>query len=112
MTKNSMIAILTAIQNIDFEGKDTVIEELNKELNRGAAEKAAKSALYDAAKEVIFETLRAASSPVTASELFESCAKRLPDGFSKAQVQYGLVHQWADDVIKTTGKVNTYSLKV
>ena len=35
----------------------------------------------------------------------------LPEGFSKGKVQYAVTRLWADEVTKTEGKVNTYSLR-
>ena len=111
MTKASLSAIFNALTNVDFEGKETAMQELEKELHRGEAEKAAKAALYDAAKVVVLNALRVANVPVTVAELFEECKGELPHGFTKAQVQYGIAHYWTKEVIKTEGKVNAYSLR-
>ena len=111
MTKTSLTAIYNALTAIDFEGKETAMQELEKELHRGEAEKAAKVALYDAAKVVVLEALRVANVPVTVAELYEECKDELPRGFTKSQVQYGITHYWTEEVVKTEGKVNTYSLR-
>ena len=105
MTKNSLTAIFNALTAIDFEGKETAMAELEKEIHRGEAEKAAKVALYEAAKDVVLSVL---DKPMTIADAYEACKDELPRGFTKAQMQYGLTHYWADDVIKTTGKVNEY----
>ena len=49
----------------------------------------------------------------TAKEIFERCADALPADFTSAKVQYILLHELADEVIKTEvkGKPNTYRLK-
>ena len=105
MTKASLTAIFNALTNVDFEGKETAMVELEKEINSGVAEKAAKAALYDAAKVVV---LAALDKPMTVADAYEVCKDELPHGFTKAQIQYGLTHYWTDDVVKTTGKVNEY----
>lgn len=105
MTKSSLNTIFNALTSIDFEGKEAVMAELEKEIHRGDAERAAKNALYEAAKVVVMATL---SKPMTAADAYEVCKDELPHGFTKAQMQYGLTHYWANDVIKTSGKVNEY----
>ena len=101
---HGVAAVLTALET-------GAMQELEKELRRGEAEKAAKAALYDAAKVVVLNALRVANVPVTVAELFEECKGELPNGFTKAKVQYGLTHYWTEEVVKTEGKVNTYSLR-
>ena len=55
--------------------------------------------------------LRMATAPVTIGELFDFIESELPEGFSKGKVQYAITRLWADEVVKTEGKVNTYSVK-
>lgn len=49
---------------------------------------------------------------ITAKELFAACANELPQDFTSAKVQYILLHELADEVVKTEakGKPNTYRL--
>jgi len=49
----------------------------------------------------------------TAKEIFERCADALPEDFTSAKVQYILLHELADEVVKTEakGKANTYILR-
>ena len=108
MTKNTLSTILKVLSSVDFENKETVLAEVEKEAHRGDAAREAKVALYDAAEPVVMEALEIAGTAVTAAELFEECKGNLPSGFTKAQLNYGLTHQWAGKVDKTEGKVNTY----
>jgi hypothetical protein len=110
MKKSSYEAIYATLTSINYDNAE-VMDDLRKELNRGAEAKAKKANEYDAAKEAVFNTLRLAGKPVTVAEIFEDCESNLPEGFTKARVQYGLTHQWADEVVKTEGKVNSYSLR-
>ena len=49
----------------------------------------------------------------TAKEIFERCADALPADFTAAKVQYILLHEMADEVVKTEakGKPNIYTMK-
>ena len=49
----------------------------------------------------------------TAKEIFERCADALPEDFTTAKVQYILLHELADEVVKTEqkGKPNIYTLR-
>ena len=49
----------------------------------------------------------------TAKEIYERCANALPADFTVAKVQYILLHEMADEVVKTEakGKPNIYKLK-
>ena len=111
MTKNTMNAIFAALANVDFENKTEIMAELEKELNRGAAEREAKAAAYEAARPVVLEAMRVIGSPATVADIFTEAEKELPKGFTKNKVQYGLLHYWNDSVVKTEGKVNLYAVK-
>ena len=49
----------------------------------------------------------------TAKEIYERCADALPADFTVAKVQYILLHEMADEVVKTEakGKPNVYKMK-
>lgn len=110
MKKSSYEAIYTALTAINYDNTE-VMEDLMKEINRGAEAKARKANEYEQAKAIVLGTIQMAGKPVTVAEIFESCENELPDGFTKNKVGYGLTHYWTDEVIKTEGKVNSYSLR-
>ena len=110
MKKSSYETIYATLSSVSFEGKDAIMEELYKEIHRGDAEKEAKASLYLQARDTVLEVIRTASGPATVAEIFEACEDRLPSGFSKAKVQYGLTHQWAKDVVRHDGKVASYTI--
>lgn len=110
MTKNSLLSIREALVAANFSD-ETAMAELEKEIHRGEAEKVAKAALYNTAKVVVLNTLRVANAPVTVAELYEECKDELPRDFKKAQVQYGLINYWKDEVECIPGKVNTYKVR-
>lgn len=111
MTKDTMTRIYNTLKDIQFVNKEVVLAELEKDLNRGAAEREAKAAEYEQAWPVVAEALRVIGKPATVAEIYGEAEKELPEGFSKNRVSYGLTHQWADRVFKTEGKVNLYSIK-
>lgn len=109
MRKTTLSTIATILTNIDFENKTEIMDELMKDINRGAEVKAAKAAEYDVAFEPVMDVLRSTSAPLTVAEIYDACVG-LPEGFTKNKVSYGLTHNWADRVVKIEGKVNTYRL--
>ena len=111
MTNTTLNTVYTVLSNIDFENKDAVLAEVYKDLHRNDDRKAEKAAAYDAARDIVLETIRTATAPVTVAEIFAACEDSLPGNFSKNQVQYGLGHYWADAVNKIEGKVNAYTIK-
>lgn len=110
MKKNTLSTIASILNNVDFENKPAIMDELNAELNRGAVAKAAKASEYDAAMPVVLDVLGQTTAPLTVAEIFEACENDLPEGFTKNKVSYGLTHYWTDRVVKIDGKVNTYRL--
>ena len=116
MKKNTMIAIASYLsENVQYandvekEFLESALAELNADINRGAEQKAVKAAEYAAVHDVVIGAL--SETPVTIAELYDAVRADLPDGFSKGKVQYALTRLWSDEVVKTEGKVNTYSLK-
>jgi hypothetical protein len=110
MKKSTYETIYATLSTIDFESKESVMAELYKEIHKGEEAKAAKVAQYDSAKTVVLEGLRVAGTPVTIAELYEEIKGDLPEGFTKAQVQYGIRYYWCDKITKHEGKVMSYSL--
>jgi hypothetical protein len=108
MKNVTLSTIASVLSTIDFEGKDAILAEVNKELHRGDAVKAEKAQAYDNAWESVREILATASNGATVAEIFDSLGEGV---LTKGQLTYALGHQWADLVVKTTGKVNTYALK-
>ena len=110
MKKSTYEAIYAALSSVEFESKETIMAEVYKEIHKGEEAKAAKIAQYDAAKPIVLEGLRVAGVPVTIAELYDEVKGELPEGFTKAQVQYGITHYWTDEVVKHEGKTMSYTL--
>ena len=111
MKKSTMNSILSLIATIDTPEADEIRAELTAELAKGAEKAQANRDLYTSAHDVVIEALASATAPVTMSELYEAVEDNLPDGMSKGKVQYAVTRLWTDEIVKTEGKVNAYSLK-
>lgn len=88
-----------------------VCAEIKAELSKGEAKAQENRDLYAKAHDIVIAGLGDATAPVTIGELYEAIAENLPEGFSKGKVQYAVTRLWADEIAKTEGKVNTYSLR-
>lgn len=108
MTKATLKALVSIVTATETEDKDAILAELTKELNRGADKAQAKSAEYDSAWQVVRGAFALTTAPLTVADICENV--KLPEGFTKGKVQYGLTHDWADRVVKIEGKPNTYRL--
>lgn len=111
MKKATMNTILSLIATIDTPEAEAVRAEITAELNKGEAKAQANRDLYASAHDVVIEALASATAPVTMSELYEAVEDNLPDGMTKGKVQYAVTRLWSDEIVKTEGKVNTYSLR-
>lgn len=109
MKKTTLSAIYSALKGIDFDAE--LLAEVEKELNKGEEQKAKNAELYEQAKAIVFGALANVSAPVTIGELYDEIAEALPEGFTKGKVQYAVTRLWSDEIVKTEGKVNAYSLK-
>jgi hypothetical protein len=105
MKKTTLETIRTALTNLGYTD-ETVLAELDAELNKGAAEKTARAAEYESIHDLIMETL--SDTPITCGELWESIEGSVPEGITKGKVQYALTHLWQDEIVKIAGKPNTY----
>ena len=111
MKKVSLRAIVDYIEQNDVTELSEIKDEIVAELAKDEVKAQANSDLYAKAKSVIMDTLRTASAPVTIGELYEAVEGKLPEGFSKGKVQYAVTRPWSDEIVKTEGKVNAYSLR-
>ena len=111
MKKSTMNSILSLIATIDTPEAEMVRAEVTAELNKGAEKAQANRDLYASAHDAVIGALADATAPVPMSELWEAVEGRLPEGMTKGKVQYAVTRLWSDEIVKTEGKVNAYSLK-
>lgn len=109
MKKATLNAIYETLKTMDYDPE--ILSEIETELNKGAEKAQANRELYASAHDVVIEALRSATAPVTMSELYEAVENDLPDGMTKGKVQYAVTRLWVDEIAKTEGKVNAYSLR-
>ena len=107
MKKATLSAIYSALKDMDYDPE--ILDELAKEISKGEEQKAKNASAYEEAKPIVLGAL--SETPVTIGELYDEIANELPEGFTKGKVQYAITRLWADEVVKTEGKVNTYSRK-
>ena len=120
-------ALNIAINSIpmDIENPTEVVEVLTKIRDQiakprktsdtaKANAKAKRADARAALMEQVLPTIReAVADGGTAKEIFERCADALPADFTAAKVQYILLHELADEVVKTEAKnkPNIYTMK-
>ena len=109
MKKSSMKSLVAYLNGQDVPEIAEIKAELEAELAKGEAKAQANRELYAGAHDAVMGVM--SSAPKTLAEIYEACKDELPEGFSKGKVQYAITRLWADEVVKTEGKVNTYSVK-
>lgn len=112
MKKSTMLSLIAYLKGETITNPDVILEELEAEVNKGEVKAQANRELYASAHDVVISALASATAPVTVAELYEAIENELPEGMSKGKVQYAVTRLWTDEIVKTEGKVNTYSLKV
>ena len=114
-TMNAIVNYLTEnLPYADENEKDflqTTIDELTAELNKGAEKAQANRDLYDKAHDVVIKAMSKLTAPAPISEIFAEVESALPEGMTKGKFQYAVTRLWTDEIVKTEGKVNAYSLK-
>lgn len=106
MKKSTLIDLVAYLNGKTLTNLEEIKQELEQELNRNAEKKAANQDLYANAGAVMMKHLDYA--PATASELWESCEKEMPSGFSKGKFTYALSRGVWDGVVKVEGNPNRY----
>jgi len=110
MKKATLETIRDTLIDLGVSDTDPMVVELNVELNRGAEEKAARTAAYEGIHDLIVDNL--SDTPVTCKDLFEEIHDDLPAGMdTQGKVQYALNNLWQDEIEKIPGKPNTYKRK-
>lgn len=106
MKKATLETIRTALTDLGYENKE-VLDELDAELNKGAAEKAARAAAYEEIHSLIVDNL--SDTPITCADLLVEIEPEVAaKGMTRHNVQYALNNLWQDEIVKIAGKPNTY----
>lgn len=100
----------TLVEEKLYDDTDEIIKELDAEINKGAAEKAARDAVYESVHELIVDNL--SSTPITCADLWtEIESEATAKGMTRNKLQYALTNLWRDEIVKIIGKPNTYCRK-
>ena len=109
MKKATLETIRTALTDLGYENAE-VLAELDAELNKGAAEKAARAEAYEGIHDLVVDNL--SDTPVTCADLFAEIESEITaKGMTRHNVQYALNNLWQDEIVKIPGKQNTYRRK-
>lgn len=111
MKKSTILSLISYLEGEVIANPDVILDELKAEVAKGEAKAQANRDLYASAHDVVINALASASAPITMSELFEAVEGDLPEGMTKGKVQYAVTRLWSDEIVKTEGKVNAYSLR-
>ena len=82
-----------------------------REINLGLDLKGGMNVMLEVSTVDVVKALANITAPVTISELYDEVANDLPEGMTKGKVQYAVTRLWSDEIAKTEGKVNAYSLR-
>ena len=112
MKKNTLIALynyLNGDTSIDLtEARAEITAEYEKQVNASKA----KTDAYEAAKPIVLDAIK--DNALTAKDIYAAISDSLPENFTPAKIQYGLLHYWVDDVEKIPGEgkaPNTYKAR-
>ena len=111
MKKSSLQSIVNYIDTNAVAELADVRDEIVAELNKGAEKAQANRDLYDKAHAVVIKAMSKLTAPAPISEIFAEVENALPEGMTKGKFQYAVTRLWTDEIVKTEGKVNTYSLR-
>ena len=109
MKKSSLLSLVSYLNGEAVDNIAEIKAEIEAELSKSAEAKAVNDAVYAEAKATVMAVLDKLTVPATLAEIYAEAEDLLPEGFTKGKFQYAMTRLWADDVIKTEGKPNTYS---
>ena len=111
MKKATMQSIVNYIDTNAVAELADVRAEIVAELAKGEAKAQANRDLYAEAHDVVIEMMSHLTEPATVGDLYAEVESNLPEGMTKGKFQYAVTRLWTDEIVKTEGKVNTYSLR-
>ena len=106
MKKATLETIRNALSDFGYANAE-VMDELDAELNKGAAEKAARAEAYEGIHDIIVDNLT--DTPVCLNDLWPEIEGEITaKGMTRHNVQYALNNLWQTEIVKIPGKPNTY----
>lgn len=107
MTKNTLSTLVNYLNAHDIPELADVKAELNAQFDKNEAKAQANRDLYAAAKDIVLSVV--GDTPMTVAEMYDACADKLPEGFSKSKVQYAVREYWADALDRHDNGKNAYT---
>lgn len=99
MKKNTITALYNYfVKNDTAIDLSAAVEDIRAEFEKSAAKTSAKMDAYEQAKPIVISAITGVA--LTVKDIFTTCENDLPKDFTTSKVQYGLLHYWADEVVK------------
>lgn len=100
MTKSSLFTAYETLKAVvnPTDAQIEALAEFGTEVAKIEIQKQAAQEAYNQAHDAVIAVM--GSEPMTVAEIYANCSGLLPEGFSKAKVQYGLLNYWRNEVVK------------
>ena len=110
MKKSTLKSLVAYLNGETVANINEIKAELQAELSKGEEKAKANRDLYAAAHEAVMGVM--SDKPMTVADIFAACEDKLPENFTKAKVQYALLHYWNDEVVKVENGRSAYQYRL
>ena len=110
MKKSTLQSLVAYLNGETVANINEIKAELQAELSKGEEKAKANRDLYAAAHEAVMSVM--SDTPMTVADIFAACEDKLPENFTKAKVQYALLHYWNDEVVKVENGRSAYQYRL
>lgn len=110
MKKSTLKSLVAYLNGETVVNIDEIKAELQAELSKGEEKAKANRDLYAAAHEAVMGVM--SDTPMTVADIFAACESKLPENFTKAKMQYALLHYWNDEVVKVENGRSAYQYRL
>lgn len=110
MKKSTLKSLVAYLNGETVANINEIKAELQAELSKGEEKAKANRDLYAAAHETVMGVM--SDTPMTVADIFAACEDKLPENFTKAKVQYALLHYWNDEVVKVENGRSAYQYRL
>lgn len=110
MKKSTLKSLVAYLNGETVANINEIKAELQAELSKGEEKAKANRDLYAAAHEAVMCVM--SDTPMTVADIFAACEDKLPENFTKAKVQYALLHYWNDEVVKVENGRSAYQYRL
>lgn len=110
MKKSTLKSLVAYLNGETVANINEIKAELQAELSKGEEKAKANRDLYAAAHEAVMSVM--SDTPMTVADIFAACEDKLPENFTKAKVQYALLHYWNDEVVKVENGRSAYQYRL